>query len=77
MNNTKVIERNGKFEKDKSSERKEKILPEEATHFSEAADKRIWSKYGKALYTRNSGIYVEPRLWIAIIVNICTLPIYY
>ena len=62
MNNTKVIERNGKFEKDKSSERKEKILPEEATHFSDAADKRIWSKYGKALYTRNSGIYVEPRL---------------
>jgi hypothetical protein len=62
MNNTKVIERNGKFEKDKSSERKAKILPEEATHFSDAADKRIWSKYGKLLYTRSSGIYVEPRL---------------
>ncbi len=62
MNNTKVIERNGKFEKDKSSERKEKILPEEATHFSDAADKRIWTKYGNKLYTRVSGTYVEPRL---------------
>ena len=45
MNNTKVMERNGKFEKDKSSERSKKILPEEATHFSDAADKRIWTKY--------------------------------
>ena len=60
--NTKVIERNGKFEKDKSSERKEKILPEEATHFSDAADKRIWMKYGKTLYSWASGTYVDPRL---------------
>ena len=50
MNNTKVIERNGKFDKDKNSERNKKILPEEATHFSDAADKRIWTKYGKSLY---------------------------
>lgn len=62
MNNTKVIERNGKFDKDKNSERSKKILPEEATHFSDAADKRIWTKYGKTLYTRASGTYVEPRL---------------
>jgi len=62
MNNTKVIERNGKFDKDKNSERSKKILPEEATHFSDAADKRIWTKYGKTLYTRVSGTYVEPRL---------------
>jgi hypothetical protein len=62
MNNTKVIERNGKFDKDKNSERSKKILPEEATHFSDAADKRIWTKYGKALYSRVSGTYVEPRL---------------
>ncbi len=62
MNNTKVIERNGKFDKDKNSERNKKILPEEATHFSDAADKRIWTKYGKTLYTRASGTYVEPRL---------------
>jgi len=62
MNNTKVIERNGKFDKGKNSERSKKILPKEATHFSDAADKRIWTKYGKALYNRVSGIYVEPRL---------------
>jgi hypothetical protein len=62
MNNTKVIERNGKFEKDKSSERKKKVLPEEAIHFSDAIDKRIWTKYGKTLYSRSSGTYVEPRL---------------
>ncbi len=63
MNNTKVIERNGKFDKDKNSEKSKKILPEEATHFSYAADKRIWTKYGKALYTRASGTYLEPRLY--------------
>jgi hypothetical protein len=61
MNNTRVIERNGKFDKDKNSERSKKILPEEATHFSDAADKRIWTKYGKTLYSHSS-TYVEPRL---------------
>ena len=60
MNNTKVIERNGKFEKDKRSERSSKILPEEATHFSDAADKRIWTKYGNTLYKRTS-TFVNPR----------------
>jgi hypothetical protein len=62
MNNAKVIERSSKFDKDKGSERSKKILPEEATHFSDAVDKRIWTKYGKTLYTRASGTYVEPRL---------------
>ncbi len=45
-----------------NSKRSKKVPPEEATHFSEAADKRIWMKYGKALYARSSGTYVEPRL---------------
>lgn len=54
MNNTKVIERNGKFDKDKTSERKDSILPEEATHFGDAADKRMWTKYGNILYNRIS-----------------------
>jgi hypothetical protein len=62
MNNIKVIDRNGKFDKDKNSERSKKIFPEKATYFSDAADKRIWTKYGKVLYNRVSGIYVEPRL---------------
>ncbi len=61
MNNTNVIERNGKFDKDKNSERNNKILPEEATHFSDAVDKRIWTEYGKTLYSYSS-TYVEPRL---------------
>lgn len=61
MNNTKVIERNGKFDKDKSSERSKKILPEEATHFSDAVDKRIWTKYGQRL-TQYSSTFVNPRL---------------
>lgn len=61
MNNTKVIERNGKFDKDKSSERSKKILPEEATHFGDAADKRIWTKYGNRLHKYTS-TFVDPRL---------------
>jgi len=61
MNNTKVIERNGKFDKDKKSETSKIILPEEATHFGDAADKRIWTKYGNILYGRTS-TFVSPRL---------------
>jgi len=61
MNNTKVIERRGKFEKDKSSEPSNKILPEEATHSSDAVDKRIWTKYGNKLY-RKSSTFVNPIL---------------
>lgn len=46
MNNAMVKDENGKLVKDKSSERKTSgVLPEEATHFSDAADKVIWTKY--------------------------------
>ena len=61
MNNTRVIERNGKFQKDKSSERSKKILPEEATHFSDSVDKRIWTKYGELLLRYQSS-FVDARL---------------
>jgi hypothetical protein len=61
MNNTKVIDKDGKFEKDKSSERKNSILPEEATHFSDAVDKRIWTKYGHLLNLSQS-TFVSPRI---------------
>ena len=61
MNNTKVMERRGKFQKDKSSERSKKILPEEATHFSDAVDKRIWTKYGELLLKYQSS-FVDARL---------------
>ncbi len=60
MNNTKVVDKDGKFQKDKSSERKNSILPEEATHFGDAADKRIWTKYSNLL-TRRSNIFVAAR----------------
>ena len=60
MNNTQVIESEGKFKKDKSSERKKSILPEEATHFSDAVDKRIWTKYGELL--RQDSTFIPARL---------------
>lgn len=60
MNNTRVLEKDGKFTKDKSSERKDNILPEEATHFGDAVDKRIWTKYGELLERRSS--FIPPRM---------------
>ncbi len=60
MNNTAVREVNGKFEKDKRSEQKKSVLPEEATHFSDAVDKRIWTKYGHLLFRQST--FVDPRL---------------
>ena len=60
MNNTKVMDKDGKFEKDKSSERKNSILPEEATHFGDAVDKRIWTKYGH-LINLSLSTFVSPR----------------
>lgn len=46
MNNTKVKEVQGKFQKDKSSERNSSIDPLDATHFGDVVDKRMWTKYG-------------------------------
>ena len=60
MNNTRVVERNGKFEKNKASERNNTILPEEATHFGDAADKRMWTKYGSLLVRQST--FVNPRI---------------
>jgi hypothetical protein len=50
MNNTRVVEKEGRYEKDKSSERKKTVLPEEATHFGDAVDKRIWTKYSSQTF---------------------------
>ncbi|MEI7424195.1 MAG: hypothetical protein WCK18_18980 [Prolixibacteraceae bacterium] len=61
MNNTKVVDKDGRFEKDKTSERKHSILPEEATHFGDAVDKRIWTKYGHTL-NYNQSTFVSPRI---------------
>lgn len=61
MNNTRVVDKNGKFEKDKSSERKSSVLPEEATHFGDAVDKKIWTKYHNLLNKRSS-VFVPTRI---------------
>ena len=51
MNNTQVrTNSQGKFEKNKNSERNKSILPEEATHFGDVVDKRVWTKYGDILH---------------------------
>jgi hypothetical protein len=61
MNNTQVIESHGKFEKNKKSEHRDSgTLPEEATHFGDAADKRIWTKYGNKLII--SGTFIPIRM---------------
>ena len=60
MNNTRVrTNSQGKFEKDKRSERNQSISPEEATHFGDCVDKRIWTKYGDIL--RNTFSFVDAR----------------
>jgi len=59
MNNTQVMEKEGKFTKNKKSETSKTILPEEATHFSDAVDKRMWTKYGHLL--RKGGGFVPAR----------------
>lgn len=59
MNNTGLRESAGKFEKDKRSEQRKSVLPEEATHFGDAVDKRIWTKYGDRLLRHTT--FVPPR----------------
>lgn len=54
MNNAMIKDVDGQLKKDKSSERKTSgVLPEEATHFSDAADKIIWTKFGGGLKGKN------------------------
>lgn len=44
------------FEKDKSSERRDSgILPQHATHFSDALDLIVWFKYGRKLHGNSLG----------------------
>lgn len=54
MNGAKVRDYDGQLKKDKSSERPSSgVLPEEATHFSDAVDKIVWTKYGRLLHERS------------------------
>lgn len=51
MNNARVKNVDGQLKKDKKSERPDSgVLPEEATHFSDAVDKLIWTKYAYCLH---------------------------
>lgn len=46
LNNTRVIEKDNRFSKDKGSERLNSgVLPEHATHFSDTFDKIVWVRY--------------------------------
>ena len=55
MNNAMIKEYDGQLKKDKSSERKGSgVLPEEATHFSDAVDKILWTKYGSTIKNSNN-----------------------
>lgn len=61
MSNTQVMEREGKFCKNKKSEHPNSgILPEEATHFGDAVDKKMWTKYIDIL-DKGSSDFIEPR----------------
>lgn len=62
MNNAMVKEFDGQLKKDKSSERRGSgVLPEEATHFSDAVDKILWTKYG-TIVKRDGGDFVPVRM---------------
>ena len=50
----------GKFTKDKRSERNQSISPLEATHFGDCVDKLIWTKYGKLIQKNTS--FVDVRI---------------
>jgi hypothetical protein len=59
--NTRVIERDNKFKKDKSSENTgSNIPPEEATHSTDAADKIVWYRFFRI--TRTPGVFVPARI---------------
>lgn len=45
MNNTRVIEKDNEFKKDKASESNASIPQEEATHSTDSVDKIVWVKY--------------------------------
>ena len=61
MNNTRVITgSDGRFTKDKRSERNQSVSPLEATHFGDCVDKLIWTKYGKLI--QKSASFVDVRV---------------
>lgn len=62
MNNAMLKEYDGQLKKDKSSERRNSgVLPEEATHFSDAVDKILWTKYNDRMHAE-SGDFIPVRI---------------
>lgn len=62
MNSAMIKDVYGKLQKDKSSESTSfGVLPEEATHFSDAADKIVWTKFGEKLKDKG-GSFVPARV---------------
>jgi hypothetical protein len=55
MNNTRVIEKDNEFKKDKTSEGNKSIPQEEATHSTDSVDKIIWVKYNPKSGTHKGG----------------------
>lgn len=55
MNNTRVIEKDNEFKKDKSSEQSKSIPQEEATHSTDSVDKIIWVKFNSKTGTHRRG----------------------
>jgi len=64
MNNTRVIEKDNEFKKDKRSENNASIPQEEATHSTDSVDKIIWVKYNSKTGTSkfNSGSFIPARI---------------
>ena len=57
MNNTRVIEKDNEFKKDKRSEQNASIPQEEATHSTDSVDKIVWVKFNTKTGTHKGGSY--------------------
>lgn len=60
MRNTRVVQKDGKFAKDKSSEHNKNLPQDQATHFGDCLDKYLWTMYGDRL--RNRGTFIAARI---------------
>lgn len=60
MNATRVVEKQGKFEKDKRTERNQSISPLESTHFGDCFDKILWTKFSHLINRQHT--FVDARV---------------
>ena len=59
MNNTRVVQKDNKFAKDKSSEHNKHLSQEQATHFGDCLDKYLWTRFGSLL--KNKSTFVSAK----------------